>query len=253
MNKQIVNIILILFKETDFQLLKECCIGLKNQSHPCYITVILDPQTSDKEVEFVEQFEFDEYIQSPAELSTFPALRHKWAFDRSSFKYVAFQQGDDQPYLSRIERQLTVLQTSKKNPAICFGGFHYVINKDLQQYNPSKFRYVDKHLFNVGYPSFWLIDKSKIKELPLIEGFQAPNEWEWDLFMLIEILKQHESIVMEEAVGVYNQHLKNSTNTHCTKESQRNNYEKLCEFFEKNKKIKNIYEVTRLGFRSDNK
>jgi hypothetical protein len=250
----IVNVILILFREKDYQLLNECCIGLKNQSFPCYVTVVYDPLTTKEERDFVLQFHFDEYIESPKEMSTFPALRHKWAYDRSNYRYVAFQQGDDQPYLCRIEEQYNAITTSKKEIGICFGGFHYELNKQLDHCVPDYFKYIKQHLFNVGYPSFWLLDKSKIKQLPEIKGFEAPNEWEWDLFMLIEILKQTNGLVIDQSLGIYNQHKQNSTNTHCSKQSQTDNYSQLCHFFTTQcKAIKDIYEIKADGTRNDNK
>jgi hypothetical protein len=252
-DKPVVNLILILFKERDFLLLKECCIGIKNQSYPCFVTVVYDPLTTQPERDLVSEFQFDEYVESPKELSTFPALRHKWAYDRSDYLYIAFQQGDDQPYLCRIEEQMNAITTSNKEIGICFGGFHYCLDKDLNKCDPNYFRYAKQHMFNVGYPSFWLLDKDKLPTLPTINGFEAPNEWEWDLFMLIEILKKVSGLIIDQSLGIYNQHQLNSTNTHCSKESQMKHLRNLCEFFPTQLHLlKSIYEIKTDGTRTDN-
>jgi len=249
-----VNLILIVFTEPDEQLFRECCIGVTNQSYPCFVSVIFDKKTPERIKNIAYEFPFDEYLYSPDHMSNKPALRHKWAYDQSQFKYIAFQQGDDQPYLSRIEQQMNVMQTSKKQLGISFGGYYYVKDKDLEHGHRTHFQYSPLHLFNVGYPSFWLLNKKLIPKLPLITGFTAPNEWEWDLFMLIEILKQTESIILQETLGIYNQHSYNSTNTHCSENSKHQRLEELKEYFLTQKsKIKNIYFLDLNGKRTDNK
>jgi len=248
-----VNVILILFKEKDIQLLREVCIGLKYQSEPCYITVMYDKQTPKKNKKLVDSFEFDEYIYSPVELTNNVALKHAWVYDRSKFRYVAFQQGDDQPYLSRIKIQLNVLKTSTKKLGICFGGFSYMRNKSLDNYKRDHFKFIKKHMFNVGYPSFWLCDKKYLPIMPKVEGFISPNEWEWDLFLIIEICKLVESIIIQELTGIYNQHSLNYTNLYISDNNKTEALQKLIDFFEiERSKLKNIYYFDVNHRRSDN-
>lgn len=249
-----VNLILIAFVERDLILLNQVLIGMKNQTEKCHVTIVYDHKTPEEELKILRDFKFDEYVMSPESMSSDPAARHKWAYDRSPFRYVAFQQGDDQPYLSRIEVQLRAMRTSTKKLGICLGGFHYVRNKNLAKIVRNYFTFTERHLFNVAYPSFWLLDKSLIPWLPEVKGFEVPNEWEWDFFVLIPILQQAESIVLQETVGIYNQHANNSTNTHVTDASKQARLNQLIQHFKTERPLlRNIYFINNNGIRTDNK
>jgi len=234
-----VTIILLIYKEQKYlHLLRNVCEGIANQTYSSKVLCIFDVHTPVEELELVKAYHFDEYLCAPKEMTDNPAMKHIWAYNQCQSKYVAFNQSDDQSFISRINIQRNILE---ENPDIGLiaSGFFYMEEENLNKVSREMFRICEPCGLNVGYPSCWMLNKNIIRKLPVLSGFHIQCAWEWDPWLLLGIMLQYPVIFQRQPLVIYQQHQNNFTNL-LPASMEQNRFKELC-FYWKNIKEKIIY------------
>jgi glycosyltransferase involved in cell wall biosynthesis len=190
--------------------LARCIESITNQTYENLEIIIVDDQSTDNTKEIVKKLiQIDNriiYLTSDQKGGNF--ARNKGIFAATG-DYIAFMDDDDKSLPIRIESQINQVLNSNFYYDFIVSGY---LVKDSNENEVSKVNYL-KPLQSIGFPSRWLIKKSKLRE---VNGFDPKQpalqdiEIFWRLRNICKIC--FDPLIVSELISSPISVSKNSTN-----------------------------------------
>jgi hypothetical protein len=211
MNK--VAVMFVIYDESKYlDLVSKAAQGIAELKGEFDLFVIMSQKTPQEEKKLVHDILLREYtvLFTPISIDSNIPLKHAWAYQKlvaQGYEYIMINQADDIPMEDRLVLQLQSLQDHPE-AALCLAGFTVIRNNDPRTAQKDYFQQC-KCGFNVGYPSCWLMNAKILRELPNLVGFERPLDFEWDPYMLLQILQWYPIIGIQKPLEIYNHHANN--------------------------------------------
>lgn len=228
------EVIMTVYQEPDLGLVEKAVKSVFALVDPCRKVCYYANMTRPELLALIRQYPWDAVLPYPAYCNPSETLMYKYCYDMSEARFVLFINPDDECLPDRVRRQTLTLQAYNAGCSLAA----FILTETGKLTRPGWFTPHPMYFLTCGYPSCWAFDKTILPTLPVppdVHRFDVPHEWEFDLFMLIEIAKET-SIVLEKFPSViYNLHPANST-ARMTPAIKAEGFRLLVEYYQQTKK-----------------